>query len=389
MASTFPTALDTIPNSPTTEKLGESAPKHSEMHNMLRDAIVAVETRVGITGSTDPASLTYRVSADGEGAAIAALTSKTTPVDADLVGLSDSNAGGVLKKLSWSSIKAALQSVFATLAGIAGGQTLNGGTAASETLTLRSTAHATKGKILFGTSAYDEAGNDLGLGTASPSARLHVIDTAAQLRLGYDAANYLSTTVGSTGGVTYATTGAAGFTYTAQQYVTVTDANTNIASTVLTLNKSVTGAGVGAAGLGARLLFRAESSTTADTAQAYINGSWVDATHSSYKSRLSLGAYDSVTSREGLRLEADGSAARIGFYGVTAVVKPAALTTQLTTLTYTAPTVADYAVQDLTSTGGFGFVTKDEGNSVLAVIKNLQDRVGQLETKLQSLGLLT
>ena len=207
MASTFPTALDTIPNSPTTEKLGESAPKHSEMHDLLRDAVVAVETRVGITGSTDPASLTYRVSADGEGAAIAALTAKTTPVDADLVGLSDSAAGGVLKKLSWSSIKTALQSVFATLAGIAGGQTLNGGTGASETLTLRSTAHATKGKILFGTSAYDETNNDLGLGTANPSARLHVVDTIEQQRIGYDAATSLSTTVSNLGAVTYSATG--------------------------------------------------------------------------------------------------------------------------------------------------------------------------------------
>jgi hypothetical protein len=57
-----------------------------------------------------------------------------------LSALSDSAAGGVLKKLSWSSIKTALQSVFATLAGVVGGQTLTGGTAASETLTLRSTA---------------------------------------------------------------------------------------------------------------------------------------------------------------------------------------------------------------------------------------------------------
>jgi hypothetical protein len=42
----------------------------------------------------------------------------------------------------------------------------------------------------------------------------------------------------------------------------------------------------------------------------------------------------------------------------------------------------------LTQTTPFGFVTKDEGNSVLAVIANLQARVGQLETKLQTLGLL-
>lgn len=58
--------------------------------------------------------------------------------------------------------------------GIAGSQSVIGGTAASETLTLSSTADATKGKILFGTSAYDEVNNRLGIGTASPSTRLEV-----------------------------------------------------------------------------------------------------------------------------------------------------------------------------------------------------------------------
>jgi hypothetical protein len=70
------------------------------------------------------------------------------------------------------------------------------------------------------------------------------------------------------------------------------------------------------------------------------------------------------------------------------VVQPTALTAQLTTITHTAPGTPDYAIQDLTSTTPFGFVTKDEGNTVLSVIANLQARVDELETKLQSLGLL-
>src|SRR6476469_7645175 len=49
--------------------------------------------------------------------------------------------------------------------GKAGGQSVIGGTANSENLTLSSTAGATKGKILFGTSAYDETGNRLELGS--------------------------------------------------------------------------------------------------------------------------------------------------------------------------------------------------------------------------------
>jgi hypothetical protein len=68
---------------------------------------------------------------------------------------------------------------FFILAGQAGGQTAKGGTAASENLTLMSTAHATKGKILFGTSAYDEVNDRLGIRTASPDYDVHVVANPA------------------------------------------------------------------------------------------------------------------------------------------------------------------------------------------------------------------
>ena len=58
--------------------------------------------------------------------------------------------------------------------GIAGSQSVIGGTAASETLTLSSTLNATKGKLLFGTSAYDEVNNRLGIGQLTPTAALHL-----------------------------------------------------------------------------------------------------------------------------------------------------------------------------------------------------------------------
>lgn len=63
------------------------------------------------------------------------------------------------------------------LAGRSGGQVANGGTAASENLTLVSTANATKGKILFGASGYDEVNDRLGIGTASPSFDIHASKT--------------------------------------------------------------------------------------------------------------------------------------------------------------------------------------------------------------------
>lgn len=67
-------------------------------------------------------------------------------------------------------------------AGRAGGQAISGGVAASETLTLQSTAHATKGKILLGVdTAYDEVNDWLGIGTAAPVARLTSYLTAANI----------------------------------------------------------------------------------------------------------------------------------------------------------------------------------------------------------------
>lgn len=66
----------------------------------------------------------------------------------------------------------------------------------------------------------------------------------------------------------------------------------------------------------------------------------------------------------------------------------AALTTQLTTITHTAPGTPDYAIQDLINSNAYGFVTKDEGNSVLKVIANLQARVAELEARHQANGLL-
>ena len=78
----------------------------------------------------------------------------------------------------------------------------------------------------------------------------------------------------------------------------------------------------------------------------------------------------------------------VGFFGTTPVSEGAALTTQLTAITSTAPSTADFAIQDLTSTTPFGFVTKNEGNTVLAVIANLQTRVAQLELRFQAYGLL-
>jgi hypothetical protein len=63
---------------------------------------------------------------------------------------------------------------YALLAGRSTGQTFTGATTASGTLTLASTSNGTKGKILFGTSAYDEVNNRLGIGVAAPGVPLSI-----------------------------------------------------------------------------------------------------------------------------------------------------------------------------------------------------------------------
>ena len=88
---------------------------------------------------------------------------------------------------SWATVSAGATYTFSTgltnttgtvtanlSTGKAGGQSVIGGTASGENLTLSSTSNATKGKILFGTSAYDEVNNRLGIGVTSPTSRLHL-----------------------------------------------------------------------------------------------------------------------------------------------------------------------------------------------------------------------
>ena len=261
---------------------------------------------------------------------------KTNPVDADELPLSDSAGSWLDKRITWANIKAALSAVFAVLSGKSGGQTIIGGTGASDKLVLQgtsgngtSTATAVEVKVgnngsntplkIFNNGAvtvssayaddggtrilsvgnllstyqynieigcgwpgyYDDFGfigfggvilftvhrtfgitfnkefrvsgttlianfdnsyqniqlndgslnltiesvqqirfktgyiqvgvinnsGDFGLGVNAPSARVHIIKTTEQLRIGYDETNYLSATVDSSGNLTIDTTG--------------------------------------------------------------------------------------------------------------------------------------------------------------------------------------
>jgi len=71
-----------------------------------------------------------------------------------------------------------------------------GATGSAGTLTLESTSHATKGKILFGTSGYDEVNNRLGIGQTTPTAALHLkagTTTASTAPLKFTSGSLLTT----------------------------------------------------------------------------------------------------------------------------------------------------------------------------------------------------
>ena len=76
----------------------------------------AQKTVIGNTSGTNSGNETTTT----EGALISGATAKTTPVDADMVGLMDSAASNVLKKLSWLNIKATLKTYFDTLYALTG-----------------------------------------------------------------------------------------------------------------------------------------------------------------------------------------------------------------------------------------------------------------------------
>jgi hypothetical protein len=60
MATNFPNSLDTLVNPNGTDPL--SNPSHSQQHTNLNDAVEAIQTKIGIDGSSDADSIQYKIS---------------------------------------------------------------------------------------------------------------------------------------------------------------------------------------------------------------------------------------------------------------------------------------------------------------------------------------
>lgn len=79
----------------------------------------------------------------------------------------------------------------------------------------------------------------------------------------------------------------------------------------------------------------------------------------------------------------------VSFHGVTPVDQGAALTAQLTTITIAdAAGTPDYAIAAVTNTSPYGFSAAAEAITLLYVIKNLQERLAEVEARLEEKGLI-
>jgi hypothetical protein len=61
MATTFPTALDTLQNPTSTTPTNSSTLSHAAQHANANDAIEAIQSKIGIDSSTDVNSIDYKL----------------------------------------------------------------------------------------------------------------------------------------------------------------------------------------------------------------------------------------------------------------------------------------------------------------------------------------
>jgi hypothetical protein len=176
------------------------------------------------------------------------------------------------------------------------------------------------------------AGNfGIGVFAAEPSARLHVIHTTEQLRLAYDASNYLSATVGSTGAVTFDAVGA-GAAFNFSDSVTV-------AGSLVSASGGV-GYATGAGGT----VTQATSKTTGVTLNKTTGTITMNAAAMTYNTKVAFTLTNSTIAATDFVLVQHESGGTVGYYFCTATPAAGSATINVYLEGFTAGTLSEAIV---------------------------------------------
>ncbi len=229
------------------------------------------------------------------------------------------------------------------------------------------------GRIIF-----TDAGTDtIELATANVSVSGGSLSVASPNSITADAGTITAGTLGTTAG-----------DLVANQF----DSGTTTVLSGLSLGRYTSG--TAAAGLGVQVLFRLESDGNASRTTGRIVSEWIVATDASRTSRMRFNTEDSAGTREGLRIESDGSVPRIGFYGVTAVVRASAYTQTYST---SSKTVANITATDPAaygagangySTGAMAQAVHAEVIALKADLTVVKNNITAIIDDLQAYGLM-
>lgn len=270
--------------------------------------------------------------------------------------LGSGGGGGVTDHGALTGLSDDDHTQYALLAGRSGGQTVTGGTASGDDLTLRSTTDATKGDIIIA----DQGGNVL-LGGGATASEVRILEpsgsgsnytaikaqaqgadvtytlpassadgymkntsgtlswdtpgdimnggntTAAAVTIGTNDANALNLEVNNTTGLTLGTD----YSLTATAAVS----NTNTAADRMVIKTNSTG--TAAASFGSGILFQGESSTTDNRDMARIFTAWTNATDASREAKISFSLGDNGSAlSENFKFDRVGSTSGAFYVGV-------------------------------------------------------------------------